>query len=1437
MAWTPRRRRSYGQGGLQNVDVPPPDGTAGARCFYRFTGDAIPYPRYVSEYDFTSLIFGSAFATCSYGFSSDIVGTAIASCSYSPWVVTTGEENEPWTPDLESDLILWLDPTDVGSITKDGSDRVSQIDDKSTNGWDHVQATGTAQPLYSATSLGGDPGIYFNGSLTEDERMTNAAVSITSSTLTWGIVCKLDATQLRTSGRIACFKTNDRAQEWDSPLSLITLRYEAAPSPRVIMERSGSYLEFGTADTDAHIYVAVMDGAKIRGYRDGVFVGELNFTGALSSEHSAYGGSYGTGFNAASTLGEYVVFSGAASDTKRQVIEGYLRAGAPTSTSLVAGHPFASSAPTSSGGGVVTPPPPPASATDVVVRARHDAVAGANAQFRFVVNGVDIATVREVTATTSFEDISFGIDTAVAGITKFGIRFINDSYSAGPPVLDRNLYIDRVSLATVAYLSTIAVQYDATTGRTITGANAGSMYNNGLLEWTIGGTTTPPTSPPTTTTPYVLTRSSNFLTWNGAVTKLWGVNFRPWQVFDVDGPPTWTDAKRDRSYEEIGRIKTSFGGNYVRVNIAPGEYRYWSDPARNRFWTFLDGLLDLALTEGMFIELNWWTVSTPDGQRADDSFFSPEYAPGYDSSKALCRSFWSAAAARYKNRGYVAFSLWDEPIKAVASDTWAQLQPWVQELITLIRGAGAPNLISVPGNHYSMMFQEILTTHQLVDPLENWAMRWHAFLGAGEPQNYDAFTTSGGTRLDTVRPLIIGGAGHEPVTLLEPPAGVYKTWLDTVVYPRADGLAWWDGSAYNTPNLYQTGYPTNAATTYTNYGLYAKANPIAPLLRPVGVTTTPPPPSPPPAPGTNDPGLPTIPIFATPTDLTGSANIYVDTVNGNDNNNGSTPALAKKTFSAGWAALSNNQTIAIKDGSVINGYTSITAKTGARIGMYGNVNGSRPIFKNTRTYTGGQIQNRGNGKYTIAVGGLPQSTPYAAARVSHVTNVIVNSNSHVCTWFAHNGESEVLNTSRTDMFWHSNANLTFCSPVTPTSVEIGYEDSFLISGADGWTIQDMQFGPSRGHGIIVSNAEGYVIQRCDVFATGLTGMYIQNKTNATTDNVTIQGNRARYCHAEGIVLNWANPPGEKRNAFRTTVVRDNIVQFCCMGPPFIKSGFTSQDYYSAGIKFFTNTWESPAWDNGIEVYGNLIEDLGNNDVRYVYNGNYRYDGVNGYESNQAMGVWVDTVTGGSTAVVKIYKNTIRRTWAAGVMLEANPNAPHEVYNNVIERCGLQLTGYSGGICSCRGNSGSVIYHNTLINNSYAALNMQAGGGNTVTGDGRTINENTSNVTWRDNLVISPANVPCVREIYRSGTTNGTSYANNLFFGSTIWQYRSNNDPWSNPTSYNSVAAWTSARGGGVSSSRTGDPTLDSQYRPRAGSDAIGRASDGKNIGAAETTVA
>jgi hypothetical protein len=53
--------------------------------------------------------------------------------------------------------VLWLDAADLSSITKDGSNKVSQWSDKSGNAKHAVQATGADQPTYSAAGFGGFP--------------------------------------------------------------------------------------------------------------------------------------------------------------------------------------------------------------------------------------------------------------------------------------------------------------------------------------------------------------------------------------------------------------------------------------------------------------------------------------------------------------------------------------------------------------------------------------------------------------------------------------------------------------------------------------------------------------------------------------------------------------------------------------------------------------------------------------------------------------------------------------------------------------------------------------------------------------------------------------------------------------------------------------------------------------------------------------------------------------------------------------------------------------------------------------------------------------------------------------------------------------------------------------------------------------------------------
>lgn len=937
-------------------------------------------------------------------------------------------------------------------------------------------------------------------------------------------------------------------------------------------------------------------------------------------------------------------------------------------------------------------------------------------------------------------------------------------------------------------------------------------------------TTTPPTSPPPppSTSANVLTRVGTNLQWGGQTTKLWGVCNIPMGVLTFDGPPTWTQAKQDRALGQITVIK-NYGMNYIRGCFAPGMYRYWSDPARNRFWGFVDAYVDRCASEGIFFELNWWTVSTPDGQRADDSFFAPEYAPGYDSSKALCRQFWTEAANRYKTRGHVIFSFWDEPIKAVASDTWTQLQPFVQELVTLVRNQGAPNLLSIPGNHYSRDFTTILTTHQLTDPTDNWAIRCHEF-EALEPQNYQFLAASGGVLVDTVRPLIIGGTGYEPVTKTAPSRAEYITWLNTHVYPKAKAIAWWVGDKWATPNLWATGFPMDEPVTLTNYGAYVIANPINPRLPASGGVVSPPsPPTSPPPPTTT----PTTGILD-PVPLT-SANVWVDTVNGDDSRSGNSAANAVRTWTRVQQLMAAGRTLAIAGGSVFNQETVINNWAGCTIGYYGS--GPRPIFKSTQIFTSGWefVRNisgvNGGAVYRIPLGALPQSTAYAAARVTHATIVIVNDTQHL-SWYARNGQGEIGGNGRRDMFWHTSSSgyLYFSCVGTVTKVEVPYGDPFRIGNSTGFTVRDIMFGPARGHAFIAEgNQDNRNVLRCHAKYFGISGFYMQLRNGAATDGENVTYCLAEDGHAEGIVSGCG---GGQNAGVRNLNISNNVIRRVNKGPPFIFAGTSSQDFYAAAIKLFTELGTS--FPSSGYVQDNLIEDIGDLGTPYYYApGGYAYNGVNGYESNQGQGIWPDTVNG----AIVVRRNTIRRTWAAGVFVENCPNRPHVVEYNLMEDVGQQPCGWTGGVCIGRNSSSTIVRHNTILRPKNGGFTLQ----------GTPNNQKVSNLDIRDNIVVCQGSDPFVVERSGNGNAN-TNWRNNLWYNpnSPRWGFlggtdgASNSTFWNTPTFYTTLQAWSSARGGLVTNNLTSNPNLNSSNVPQSGSPAINAATDGTDIGKEQT---
>jgi hypothetical protein len=1068
---------------------------------------------------------------------------------------------------------------------------------------------------------------------------------------------------------------------------------------------------------------------------------------------------------------------------------------------------------------------------------------GPDPNFEWLINGTATGTGGTITAVTGTGTQTFTYSHVGPTITSFGVRFSN-YHNAGGSIGPREMTVhsgkigDQVLAIDSAFRRTIVnspddyVDYGPATN--------GLLWRPGDGEWKLDGQWA--TDPGTgggggessgggssggggtgTETGRALTRAGTQLLFRGDPVRIYGPNFNPW----ASTGSTWTQAEQNASIAELTTIKSVWTANCVRFVISPGVYRYWNAPSRNRFWPWMHALMTECARLEMFAIIDWWTVAQPGGGKADDSwggFYLPNF---YSPSVSEADAWWLRAAQELKQYEWAIFHLWDEPF-----GSWQSVRDYVQAWIYTIRNQGARNVISLPGGNYNQDFRG-LGTYTVTDTLSPPQFTIGTNQFQSEPHNYAFYHNDSVLgNLDLLFPVIIGGFGWPPDDgSLTTPGGSNAadmiSWLATVP-PAAEGICPWKHSRFSTPRalrLDQPGWPDkNVMPTLSNMGAAMKALRPSTLVYNTAGTTPTPAPSP-----TGQPAkITSIPNVV---DLSGSAAWFFDPSAGS-NGSGNSAASPFNSWGSFLAAWQPGQTVAMRRGTTYNAdgnsqfAMDIAGKGGSTFGCYG-ASGARPIIKNVKTYTTG-ITNVSGNVYKRAIGAMPATTGYAALSVTHATNCIVNG-THWCSWRARNGAGEVG--AKSDMLYHTNGDLTFnAGGLTPTTLEVPWQTVMRLSNCAGLRLQDLDIGHSRDHGIIVGEVGDVIIRRCVIRRCGLSGIYWQNKRNQVTYDCIIEDNELTEIHAEGVVLNW---PGDVRNAFRRTKVRRNKLHKCCMGPPFIFSGTTSQDYYSGAVKIFTQSWEPATWWNDIEIYDNHVHDIGNIGTPYVYSGNYRYDGVSGYESNQAMAFWPDTVTGHpALGGVRIYNNWVENCWAAGAFIENCPDGGHQVYENLFINCGTDLSGWSGGVCIGRGSRQQLVHKNTIRSCKNGGIVFQAGGGTTVTGDKRSFSEGVRDNVARDNIVSQTANWPVIIDRSRDGGASN-NINKNLLHGGPYLHHP--NQPWSNPTAYATAQAYGNARGGGVTGTIEADPQFTNpasgDFSLQSGSPAKNAATDGGNMGA------
>lgn len=260
-----------------------------------------------------------------------------------------------WTPaNLAVKPRVWLDPSDAGAVTLDGSSKVSQLLDKSGNSFHATQPTAAHRPALTTAAFGGRQALNTLGGLSlhipdgigitptsakEVFAMSAAAVSETSNSK--GAIVTLHANlgggaadygkrlTLRNDGGTFRCEFNGGFHQTNDPLNggagdIVNARHSAgALLNQIKMAANAQPPESGYtgAQTDA---VNAVDTLHTIGLRDRSFAGTAGIGGYV---------------------GEVLIFLYELSTSEREHVEGYLAHRWGTTANLPAAHPYKTTAP------------------------------------------------------------------------------------------------------------------------------------------------------------------------------------------------------------------------------------------------------------------------------------------------------------------------------------------------------------------------------------------------------------------------------------------------------------------------------------------------------------------------------------------------------------------------------------------------------------------------------------------------------------------------------------------------------------------------------------------------------------------------------------------------------------------------------------------------------------------------------------------------------------------------------------------------------------------------------------------------------------------------------------------------------------------------------------------------------------------------------------
>ena len=236
--------------------------------------------------------------------------------------------SEPWTPDFLP-LAAWYDAADESTITKDGSDRVSQWRDQSGNEHHVNQSSNGAKPLSGTRTLNGLNALAFSGSANQFLRSTEP---ISGQPLTAFAVARFNS-------------AGNNSTVFDGAGSRCMLRRR---SNEVLAIYAGSWFDGAATTAEAVLASVEFNGANSMIRKNGgtPVIGNPGTQGLTSGlTIGNISGNPGENWRMDGLISELIFLSGSLPDAERQRLEGYLGHKWGLQENLPADYPYKSAAP------------------------------------------------------------------------------------------------------------------------------------------------------------------------------------------------------------------------------------------------------------------------------------------------------------------------------------------------------------------------------------------------------------------------------------------------------------------------------------------------------------------------------------------------------------------------------------------------------------------------------------------------------------------------------------------------------------------------------------------------------------------------------------------------------------------------------------------------------------------------------------------------------------------------------------------------------------------------------------------------------------------------------------------------------------------------------------------------------------------------------------